>query len=39
MADFNLTQYGISVENILRNPTLEALYQLGLEREAGTRDC
>jgi phosphoenolpyruvate carboxykinase (ATP) len=37
MTDFNLTQYGISVANILRNPFPEELYRLGLEREKGTR--
>lgn len=36
MAAFNLSQYGIQVENIHRNSSVPVLYEIGLRREAGT---
>lgn len=36
MAAFNLSQYGINVENVHRNSSVPVLYEIGLRREAGT---
>jgi phosphoenolpyruvate carboxykinase (ATP) len=36
MATFNLSKYGISVEEIHRNSSIPMLYEIGLRSEAGT---
>jgi len=36
MATFNLSQYGIEVENIHRNSSVPVLYEIGLRKEPGT---
>ena len=33
---FNLKQYGIDVDNIYRNTSVPALYEIGLRKEKGT---
>ena len=33
---FNLSQYGLEVQDIYRNTSVPALYEIGLRREKGT---